>query len=95
MANRDVKNSSARPRPGVHARKSGGGGMVAGIVIGLIVGVAVAVGLAMYLNRSATPFSNLEKLDRKAVPPHRLPNCWSPAPRLQMYRLLRLLHLHR
>jgi hypothetical protein len=38
--------------------------MVAGIVIGLIVGVAVAVGLAMYLNRSATPFSNLEKLDR-------------------------------
>jgi hypothetical protein len=43
-----------------------GGGLVAGIVIGLIVGVAVAVGLAMYLNRSATPFSNLEKLDRKA-----------------------------
>ena len=68
MANRDVKNSSrssasGRGRP---ARKSGGGGLVAGIVIGLIVGVAVAVGLAMYLNRSATPFSNLEKLDRKA-----------------------------
>ncbi|KJV33076.1 sporulation protein [Aquitalea magnusonii] len=68
MANRDVKNSSrssasGRGRPG---RKSGGGGLVAGIVIGLIVGVAVAVGLAMYLNRSATPFSNLEKLDRKA-----------------------------
>jgi hypothetical protein len=67
MANRDVKNSSrssasGRGRP---ARKSGGG-LVAGIVIGLIVGVAVAVGLAMYLNRSATPFSNLEKLDRKA-----------------------------
>ena len=38
---------------------------MAGIVIGLIVGVVVAVGLAMYLNRSATPFSNLEKLDRK------------------------------
>ncbi|NWK77166.1 SPOR domain-containing protein [Aquitalea sp. LB_tupeE] len=68
MANRDVKNSSrsstsGRGRPG---RKSGGGGLVAGIVIGLIVGVVVAVGLAMYLNRSATPFSNLEKLDRKA-----------------------------
>ncbi|MGR2661930.1 SPOR domain-containing protein [Chromobacterium haemolyticum] len=41
--------------------------MVAGIVIGLIVGVAVAVGLAMYLNKSSTPFSNLEKLDRKAA----------------------------
>ena len=41
--------------------------MVAGIVIGLIVGVAVAVGLAMYLNKSSTPFSNLEKLDRKTA----------------------------
>ncbi|WP_059284836.1 MULTISPECIES: SPOR domain-containing protein [Aquitalea] len=67
MANRDVKNSSRSSSSG-RARtssKSGGGGMVAGIVIGLIVGVAVAVGLAMYLNRSATPFSNLEKLDHK------------------------------
>lgn len=67
MANRDVKNSS-RPSTSGRGRasgKSGGGGMVAGIVIGLIVGVAVAVGLAMFLNRSATPFSNLEKLDHK------------------------------
>ncbi|WP_287878577.1 SPOR domain-containing protein [Aquitalea sp.] len=69
MANRDVKNSSRSSSSGRTraAGKSGGGGMVAGIVIGLIVGVAVAVGLAMYLNRSATPFSNLEKLDRKTV----------------------------
>jgi len=69
MANRDVKNSSRSSTSGRTraAGKSGGGGMVAGIVIGLIVGVAVAVGLAMYLNRSATPFSNLEKLDRKTA----------------------------
>lgn len=69
MANRDVKNSSRSSSSGRAraAGKSGGGGMVAGIVIGLIVGVAVAVGLAMYLNRSATPFSNLEKLDHKAA----------------------------
>lgn len=69
MANRDVKNSSRSSSSGRTraAGKSGGGGMVAGIVIGLIVGVAVAVGLAMYLNRSATPFSNLEKLDRKTA----------------------------
>lgn len=69
MANRDVKNSSRSSSSGRAraASKSGGGGMVAGIVIGLIVGVAVAVGLAMYLNRSATPFSNLEKLDRKTA----------------------------
>jgi len=69
MANRDVKNSSRSSSSGRArtAGKSGGGGMVAGIVIGLIVGVAVAVGLAMYLNRSATPFSNLEKLDHKAT----------------------------
>ncbi|MBV8680617.1 MAG: SPOR domain-containing protein [Aquitalea sp.] len=68
MANRDVKNSSrssSSARPRAAGKKSGGGGMVAGIVIGLIVGVAVAVGLAMFLNRSATPFSNLEKLDHK------------------------------
>jgi cell division protein FtsN len=68
MANRDVKNSSRSSSSGC-ARTAGksGGGMVAGIVIGLIVGVAVAVGLAMYLNRSATPFSNLEKLDHKTA----------------------------
>ncbi len=66
MANRDVKNSSrTSSRSRGSSGKSGGGGLVAGILIGLIVGVAVAVGLAMYLNRSATPFSNLEKLDRK------------------------------
>ncbi|KMN81758.1 SPOR domain-containing protein [Chromobacterium alkanivorans] len=67
MANRDLKNSSRSSRSRSSGSKSGGGGMVAGIVIGLIVGVAVAVGLAMYLNKSSTPFSNLEKLDRKAA----------------------------
>ncbi|NHR06897.1 SPOR domain-containing protein [Chromobacterium haemolyticum] len=67
MANRDLKNSSRSSRGRSSSSRSGGGGMVAGIVIGLIVGVAVAVGLAMYLNKSSTPFSNLEKLDRKAA----------------------------
>ncbi|MDF0605463.1 SPOR domain-containing protein [Neisseriaceae bacterium TC5R-5] len=65
MANRDLKHTSRPARSGSSAAKGGSGGVMLGIIIGLIVGVAVVVALAMYLNKSKTPFSNLEKLDRK------------------------------
>ncbi|WP_246542726.1 SPOR domain-containing protein [Paludibacterium yongneupense] len=39
--------------------------MLAGLVIGLIVGVAVVVGVVMYLSKSSTPFTNMEKTARK------------------------------
>ena len=36
-----------------------------GVLVGLIVGVGIAVGMTMYLNRSSTPFSNLQKIQGK------------------------------
>jgi cell division protein FtsN len=36
-----------------------------GVLVGLIVGVGIAVGMTMYLNRSSTPFSNLQKMQGK------------------------------
>jgi len=43
--------------------------MLAGLVIGLIIGVAVVVGVVMYLSKSSTPFTNMEKTGRKASAP--------------------------
>lgn len=39
--------------------------MMAGIIVGLIVGVGIAIAASMYLSRSATPFTNLERLQGK------------------------------
>lgn len=69
MANRDLKHSTRPSSSGKSrnaSKRNGGGSIITGIVIGLIVGIAIAVGLALYLNRSGTPFSNLQKLDRRA-----------------------------
>ena len=38
---------------------------MAGIIVGLIVGVGIAIGATMYLSRSATPFTNLERMQGK------------------------------
>lgn len=37
-----------------------------GVIIGLIVGVAVVVGAVMYFSRAATPFANMQKMERSA-----------------------------
>lgn len=74
MSNRDFKNSSragSRARAQTVSAKSsgksgGGGGMMAGILVGLIVGVAVVVGAVMYFNRASTPFTNMQKLERRS-----------------------------
>ncbi|MCW3479916.1 SPOR domain-containing protein [Neisseriaceae bacterium JH1-16] len=66
MSNRDYKNTRSSRSRGASSKSGGGGGMMAGVLIGLIVGIGAAVGLAMYLNKSSTPFSNMEKFDRKA-----------------------------
>ncbi|MDN0082153.1 SPOR domain-containing protein [Crenobacter sp. SG2305] len=65
MSNRDYKNTRSTRSRGASSKGGGGGGMMAGVLIGLIVGIGAAVGLAMYLNKSSTPFSNMEKFDRK------------------------------
>lgn len=41
---------------------------MAGILVGLIIGVAAVVGAVMYFNRASTPFTNLQKLDRRSQP---------------------------
>jgi cell division protein FtsN len=66
MSNRDYKNTRSNRSRGASSKSGGGGGMMAGVLIGLIVGIGAAVGLAMYLNKSSTPFANMEKFDRKA-----------------------------
>lgn len=62
MSNKDHKNS--RGSRSASSRK-GGGGLMAGVLVGLIIGIGVAVGLTMYLSRSSTPFSNLERMQGK------------------------------
>ncbi|WP_235844414.1 SPOR domain-containing protein [Crenobacter intestini] len=61
---RDYK---ASPRGGRGSAQGGkkGGGLMAGLLIGLIVGVGAVVGTTMYLNRSSTPFSNLQKQEAR------------------------------
>lgn len=39
---------------------------MAGILVGLIVGVAVVVGAVMYFNRASTPFTNMQKMERRS-----------------------------
>ncbi|SCK09230.1 SPOR domain-containing protein [Vogesella sp. LIG4] len=64
MSNKDHKNTRSS-RSSTGSRKGGGGGMMAGILVGLIVGVGIAIGVSMYLSRSATPFTNMERLQGK------------------------------
>ena len=64
MGHRDLKNSPRSARARATSPRSSGGGVMMGIVIGLIVGVAAVVGVVMYFSRAATPFSNLQKLER-------------------------------
>lgn len=65
MSNKDLKHVSRSGNRSAPASKRGGGGLMTGVLVGLIVGVGVAVGMTMYLNRSSTPFSNLEKMQGK------------------------------
>lgn len=68
MGERNYRNSGQNRRTSSSKPKSGNGrGIMVGVLIGLVVGISVAVGLAMYLNRSSTPFTNLDKFaDRNA-----------------------------
>lgn len=73
MSNRDFKSAprAARGRAQTSNKSSGkgsGGGLMAGILVGLIIGVAAVVGAVMYFNRASTPFTNLQKLDRRSQP---------------------------
>ncbi|WP_246210999.1 SPOR domain-containing protein [Vogesella oryzae] len=63
MSNKDHKSS--RGSRSTSSRKGGGGGLMAGVLVGLIVGIGIAVGVTMYLSRSSTPFSNLERMQGK------------------------------
>ena len=56
--------------------------MLAGLLVGLIIGVGVAVGLAFYLNKSSTPFSNLERLQPKTVASAPAPEVLAPGAKL-------------
>lgn len=47
--------------------------MLAGILVGLIIGVGVVVGVTMYMNRSSTPFTNLQKRMEQASGPTQAP----------------------
>lgn len=76
MSNRDFKNSARTGGSRARAQtasakkpsgKSGGGSMVAGLLVGLIVGVAVVVGAVMYFSRATTPFTNMQKLERRSA----------------------------
>jgi len=84
MSNRDYKNTRSTRSRGASSKGGGGGGMMAGVLIGLIVGIGAAVGLAMYLNKSSTPFSNMEKFDRKgdASTPTTKPEVLEPGTRI-------------
>ena len=68
MGERNYRNSNQSRRTSASKPKgSSGRGVMVGVLIGLVVGISVAVGLAMYLNRSSTPFTNLDKFtDRNA-----------------------------
>jgi len=68
MGHRDLKNSSRASR-GQTTRSNGGGGVLLGVIIGLIVGVAAVVGAVMYFSRAATPFANMQKLERSSSQP--------------------------
>lgn len=62
MGERNYRNSNQNRRTSSSKPKDGNGrGIMVGVLIGLLVGVSAAVGLAMYLNRSSTPFTNLDK----------------------------------
>lgn len=62
---KDLKHVSRGSSRSAAPSKRGGGGLMTGVLVGLIVGVGIAVGMTMYLNRSSTPFSNLEKMQGK------------------------------
>jgi cell division protein FtsN len=72
MSNRDFKNTSrsgSKGRGQTSSKSSGkGGGVMAGVLVGLIIGVAVVVGAVMYFNRATTPFTNLQKIERRGQP---------------------------
>lgn len=87
MATRDVKGSTrpaaARSRTAGKPKSRSGGNLMTGLMIGLIIGVAVAVGIAMYLNRSGTPFTNLQKLERRGAASEAPPEVLQPGPRIE------------
>jgi cell division protein FtsN len=66
MGHRDLKNSSRASRAQTTRSQGGGGGVMMGVIIGLIVGVAAVVGAVMYFSRAATPFANMQKMERSA-----------------------------
>lgn len=65
MGHRDLK-SSPRASRARSTSSRGSGGVMMGVIIGLIVGVAAVVGVVMYFSRAATPFSNMQKMERSA-----------------------------
>jgi cell division protein FtsN len=65
MGHRDLKSSPRAARARATSPR-GGGGVMMGIIIGLIVGVAAVVGAVMYFSHAATPFSNMQKMERAA-----------------------------